>query len=175
MNSKELTSLAIKVFAIYVLVQSIILIAQFGVGSQNYFQESQKLLLLIPLFSIAGLIVAFFILWKLSNKVFEEIVKPDENSDNFKVDQIFILHLVGFYLVMGSLFGLGQSGITLYYVTIQQANEYGSAFKPEMSSQILYYIFSNILKLLIGVTLLIKPNGWVKLLYRLRGLGLSNK
>ena len=176
MNGKELTSLAIKVFAIYVLVQSITLIAQLGLGAQDFFQGSHDLLFLIPLFSIIGLIIAFFLLWKLSIKVFEGLIKPSDNNDNnFKIDQIFILHLIGFYLVAVSLFGLGQSSITLYYIYIQQANEFGSAYRPEMSSQTLYFIFSNLIKFLIGATLIIRPNGWVKLLNRFRVLGLSNK
>jgi hypothetical protein len=175
MNSKELTSLAIRVFAIYVLVQAIILIAQSGASFQTYFQGDQKWLFLIPLFSILGLITAFFILWKISNKVIENLVKPEKELDDFKVDQIFILHLIGFYLIVVGLLGLGQGGISLFYVYFYQANEFGPTYRPEISSQTMYYIIANIIKVGFGIALIIKPNGWVKLFNWFRRLGLSKK
>ena len=125
MTNKELTSLAIRVFAIYVLVQAVILIAQTSSGFSAFFQGNEKWLIIIPTFSIIGLFIIFYLLWKLSHSVFKEITASNESSSKYKVDQAFILQLIGFYLVMNSLHGLAQGSLSLYYTYIVQAKEYG--------------------------------------------------
>lgn len=175
MNNKELTSLAIRVFAIYVFVQAILLIAQSGSGYQSFFQGDHKWLFLIPAMSVIGLFVTFYFLWKMSNRVFNEITKQKSKDVSIKIDQFFILQLLGLYLIVIGLLNLGQSGVSLYYTNVQQASEYGSTYNPEMSSQAIYYAITSILKFILGITLLTKSKGWTKFLNRFRSLGLSSK
>lgn len=175
MTNKELTGLAIKVFAIYVFVQAIILIAQIGVLSPNYNFIESTWIFLVPVFSVIGLIIIFIILWKLSNNIIGFLAKPCEQSDNLKIDQIFVLHLIGIYIFMMGLLGLANGGISLYFLYIYQAHEYGSIYQPEESIQSIFFIFTNLIKLILGLTLLIRPHVWVKVLNRIREFGMSNK
>jgi hypothetical protein len=175
MTNKELTSLAIRVFAIYVLVQTISLAAQSASAMSAYFQGDQKWLVVLPILSIIGLSVFFYMLWKLSQSVFKEVSTKSTTEDGYKLDQTFVLQLVGFYLIMVSLFGLAHGGLSLYHIYIQQAQEYGSTYRPEMSSQSILYLVESSLKLLVGISLVIKSTGWIKLFNRFRRIGVANK
>ncbi len=175
MTNKELTSLAIRVFAIYVLVQAIILIAQSVYGWNSYFQGVEKWLIIIPISSIVGLITVFYMLWKLSYSVFKGITPLIEKEKEYKVDQIFILQLVGFYLILVSLIDFAQGALSLYYIYFLQASEYGTTYQPEMTSHSLLFIIGSGLKTVISLTLIIKPSNWMKLFNRLRTIGLNNK
>ncbi len=175
MSNKELTSLSIRIFAIYVLVQAILLIAQSSTGINGYFQGDEKWLILIPVFSIIGLFILFYSLWKLSHSVFREVTTSNKAETQYKVDQIFILQLVGFYLLLTALTGLAQGGLSLYYTYIVQAKEYGSTYQPEMTSQSIVYLISSTIKLLVGIAIVIKPLAWSNLFNRLRNFGLTDK
>jgi len=155
MNNKELTSLAIRVFAIYVLIQAIILIGQSSFALASFFQGDDKWLFIIPTLSIVGLLVVFVGLWKLSQSVLNKITTENKTTEKFRVDQIFVLNLIGFYLIVVALFGLSQGGISLYFYYFHQASEHGSNYLLETSSQTIFYIIANCLKLIIGITLLI--------------------
>ncbi len=175
MSNKELTSLSIRVFAIYALVQAVMLIAQVGTGFDGFFQSSPKWLIIIPSLAILGLIAVFYMLWKLSHSAFKKMTSVTEQKDNYKVDQVFIIQLVGFYLILVSLLDFAQGGLSLYYIYLHQASEYGSNYQPEMSSQSVLFVIGSGLKILIALTLIIKSNGWMKLFNQLRNFGLSNK
>lgn len=175
MANKELTSLAIRVFSIYVLVLAIMLIAQSSSVYNDFFQGDDRWLFIIPTLSIVGLLAVFAALWKLSKSVFNTITTENETNEKFRVDQVFILNLIGFYLMVVALMGLAQSGISLYFSYIHQTNEFVSGYNQEIGAQIVFQLIANVLKFIVGLTLLIRPYGWAKLLYNFRTFGLSNK
>ena len=175
MTNKDLTSLAIKIFAIYVFMEAIILIAQTGIFLKEYISLGKAWLLLTPVFATVGLIAVFIILWKLSKNIIDVLAKPTKQLDNLKIDQIFILHLIGFYLVVVGLLGLAQGGMSLYYVYFYQASEFGSSYRPELSGQTVFHIIVSLIKIGFGLTLILRPYGWAKIFNRFREFGLSKK
>ena len=175
MTNKELTSLAIKLFAIYVFMEAIILITQTGTFLKEYISIGKTWLLLTPIFAIVGLIAIFFILWKLSKNVIDTLVQPTKQLNDIQIDQVFILHLIGFYLVVVGLLSLAQGGISLFYLYFYQAREFGSSYTPELSGQTVFHIIAALIKIGFGLTLILKPYGWVKIFNHFRRFGLSNK
>lgn len=170
MTNKEITSLAIKVFAIYVLIQVISGIAQISAGLDSFFQGDEKLLFLMPFIAMAGLFIVFVALWKLAGSVMEQVNTNDSVVNDFKVDQVFILNLVGFYIVFISLLGIIQNGISLVYTNFEQGQDSVVSLNLVIPSQLIFYGISNLIKLLLGISLIIKPIGWAHLFKKIRTL-----
>ena len=144
-------------------------------STASFFQADDKWLFIIPTLSIVGLAVVFVGLWKLSQTVLNKITTENKTTEKFRVDQIFVLNLIGFYLIVVALLGLSQGGISLYFYYFHQGTELGINYPLEVNSQTLFYIIANSLKLIIGITMLIRPHGWAKLFYKFRTFGLSKK
>jgi len=171
MTNKEITSLAIQLGAIYIFIQAIVIFAGLGSVLNAYFEGAIGWSLLIPIFAVLGLFIVSFSLWKLSTSVVNNMTINQVVNDDFKVDQIFILNLVGFYVVVISLFGLIQAGISLVNMYFVQEQEYQANYIHEISPQSIFYIVANIIKLILGVTLIIKPIGWTHFFNKFRTLG----
>ena len=174
MTNKEITSLALKVFAIYVFIQTITLLAQTGYAITNLTLEGFKWLLVPPLLSIIGMAVIFYFLWKLADSVMDEVSKEVKASDDYKIDKTFILNILGFYLIASGFSGVAQSGISLFYTNFYHASEFGTSYNPEMIWQTTFLLIANTVKIIFGVTLLFKSTVWLKLFNKLRTVGLTS-
>ena len=69
MNSKEITSLAFKLLAIYVLIAILSQVSQFSIFFRDFFQYDSTWFYYLPIITIGVLVGVFFLLWSLSNKV----------------------------------------------------------------------------------------------------------
>ncbi|HPI97045.1 MAG TPA: hypothetical protein PK055_12540 [Gammaproteobacteria bacterium] len=174
MSNKELTIIAIKVFAIYLLVQVVASITQIGDIYYHADAIDEYWLLLLPMIVITGLLFIFYSLWKLSSNVSIISLKPTRDKSEFILDQIFVLQLVGAYLFIVGLLSIVQGLIQIYYVLFWVDGESGySAFKPEIKSQTIYFIIANLIKTIIGISLIIRSNVWVRLFNKFRRLGVE--
>ena len=171
MTSKEITSVAIKVFAIYALVQAIFSVpvmvnalAYFGIFERG---EANALLLLLPgIVSFFIVVTLVIFLWKLANSLVEQSTVSPEDQDDRAVTADFLISLVGFYLVLEGLIQFGYSSITSY-TSFQETRT--------LSIEQNMYVIGNLVQIAIGLALIVKAQRWVSFLNWLRSAGLNHK
>jgi hypothetical protein len=171
MTTNELTSVAIKVFAIYVLVHTILSVPRYvvtysGLGFDRSNGLSTPLFWLLAVSSIVLLVVATVLLWKLAGRVAEKTSIGAGKSESYGIDEAFLLSLLGVYLGVDAVMAFGFVCISAY---TQSHQNYG------IGLQTIAYIVGYPFQFIIGLTLILKANGWVKLLNWLRGAGLTEK
>ena len=171
MTNREITSLAFKIFAIYILLVSIQQFSQLHYLYSSFFPDTVQFIFLVPILIIILLISLAFMLWKLSNNVFNTMVKDKGESDDLKVDQPFILNIVGFYLLFHGLLELGSSGISLIMTQGSLPDRLDHILiTPEHKYQSVFYAVGSFIKVIIALTLILRSKGWVKLFQRIRHL-----
>lgn len=167
MNSKEITSLAFKLLALYVLVTILSQIGQFSVFFRDFFQYDSTWYYFLPIITIGVLIGLFALLWSLSNKIIASPHSKKEVEESLKVDQAFILSLVGFYLLPQGIYELTNIIISEYFVESNLINYANSGVK-----QLVYLnIIASLLKILISLSLIFKTKGWVSIFKKLKYMG----
>ncbi len=171
MTTNELTSVAIKVFAIYVLVHAILSIPPFivaysGLGFDHSNGSSGQLFWFLATASVVILVVVTALLWKLAGRVAEKASSGVGKNESHGINEVFLLSLLGIYLSVDAVMRFGFVCIDAY---TQSQHIDGIAL------QTIAYIVGYLLQLIIGLTLIIKANGWVRLLKWLRGAGLMEK
>lgn len=171
MTPKEITSVAIKAFVIYILLQAIFSIpvlasSLLNYGFSEYGEPSDIFLWLLGLVSFVVVIVLAVLMWKLANGVVEQAKTSDDATENQTITQDFLISLLGFYLVLEGLIQLGYSSFSSY-TTLQQ--------NIELTAQQIFYVVANFVQIVIGLTLIIKAKGWASFLNWLRGAGLKGK
>ena len=173
MTNRELTSVALKVFAIYILVQVSLALPQ-SIYSFIYVRDFHEPRLSDFWLWIAGvaaicaaLLIALFV-WRLSVQVVrhvehEEVAAPQPHIEPF------ILSVLGVFLIV-------QAMVELVYLITSAYIQAANPDNPEgVSTETIAYISGYLLQTIIGVTLVIRAKGWVGLLGRLREAGLSDK
>ena len=103
MTTNELTSVAIKVFAIYILVHAILSIPTFiATFSGLHFDRSnswtEQVFWLLSVSSIVLLLIVTVLVWKLAGRVVEKAPSAVEKSESCGIDEAFLLSLLGIYL-----------------------------------------------------------------------------
>lgn len=167
MTNKELTSLAIKVFAIYLLLEIVIFIG--NVGPQYLYDEelANKSWLAVTVSALIILIVAFLALWRLANGIIKTVKPSNQPVEKYKVDQVFILHLIGLYLLAVGLIDVIQTSSLLYTLSADTNLVVSHTDKVN----VFFDFFVSICQLIIGISLVFKPITWTKMLYKVRNLG----
>lgn len=161
MTNREITAVAIKVFAIYILMQTLLSIP-YLIKVQSMFVMPEG----ITWFSL-GCLALFFLLgisiglWKLSNTVIQKAYESPTKSSHNVVDQTFLLSVLGIYLTFDGVFNFGQSAVNAYI----QVN---TAYPPEISAPIFSTLLIFVLQVLIGMSLIIKTHGWINILKKTR-------
>jgi hypothetical protein len=168
MNSKEITSLAFKLLAIYVLVGILSQVGQFSMFFRNFFQYDSTWFYFLPVITIGVLVALFFLLWNLSNKVIVSSTNNEEVDDNLKVDQVFILSLVGFYLLPQGIFDLIRILMSDYFSNHTPPN---ISFNTDSGHMLYVYIAASLMKIIISLSLIFKTKGWAILFKKIRYLG----
>ena len=92
-------------------------------------------------------------------------------DDDYKVDQRFILNIFGLYLFFDALIGLSSGFVSLLYLSAQEYEAYNVA---RIKIERITYLISDFIKLVFALTLILQSKGWVKILRKIRGLGVSN-
>jgi hypothetical protein len=167
MTNKELISVAFKLFAIYVATIAITQLAGLSYAFAALFNDidSTSLFSLIPVLAVIVLFSLALILWKLSNNVILSTSKQIQDNDELKVDQRFILNIVGFYLLLHGLIELVSGSIGMIYAPNN------SEFYAGMNIRMLLYIVGSVIKVIIALTLILRSKGWIKLFLKIRQLG----
>ncbi len=171
MTSRELTSVAIKVFAIYIIVQAIFSVPLFANALVRYgFFENDDpneiLLWLIGIASIIVVIVLAILMWKLANRIISQANASNEGNDVSVITEGFLISLLGLYLIIKGLLQFGYASSSSYMIL--QAG-------GEVTAQNISYVVGNLIQVVIGISLIIKAQGWVSFLKWLRTAGLKGK
>jgi len=166
--SKEITSIALKVFAIYVMVQTVLampgLFQAYVMLSDGSEYSSAQWFILISSISIALLFILSVFIWKLAIITTKKIENIN-NSKESKLSEEFILSIFGLYLIFEGLSSLAIVSVGTYYsVQAPSVDDY-------KISQSMIYLLVYSLQSIIGVTLVIKARGWALMLNKLRVAG----
>lgn len=159
MTRKETTAIALKCFAIYIMVQMIISIPSFvsiglNIGHMIGKPEPTPLTIIIPSLSIIiGFAIAFF-LWKTTNSILEKDTSPSTDQSDIGVDEVvkLVLGCMGIYFIIDALIVLPGATASL---TDQQNYQFGYS---------LMYFSTQILEIIFGALLVTKPAKWLKII-----------
>ncbi len=171
MTTNELTSVAIKVFAIYILVHTILSIPTFiATFSGLHFDRSngwtEQVFWLLSVSSIVLLLIITVLVWKLAGRVVEKVSSDVKKSESCGIDEAFLLSLLGIYLSVEAVMRFGFVSISAYTQSQQ---------RDGVALQTIAYIVGNLFQIIIGLTLILKASGWIRVIKWLRGAGLTEK
>lgn len=167
MTSKIITGIAFKLFAIWLLVRTILTIP---VIWQSYlmlrnFRSPEKISIVWPVIIFISLLAASFfvvkIIWSLGTKVVNELPDSDIQNESMDIERV-LLQILGLYFFITSL-------ATIPNHVLQYIKLFGD-HKLEQG----LWIFAEIFKLVVGLLLLAKVNAWLTLLKKLREFGLNS-
>jgi hypothetical protein len=158
MNTREVTAIAIKLLAIWLLVHVIVYIPSLALaftGLQDFNQTELPQWLYYALVA-SSLIIGFLaaiLLMRTSNSV---LTSTSTELTASNIDQTFLLQLAGIFFIVTALAGLPGILLNLGEVSTVQTD-------------IIFYLGGKLFKLGVGLYLLIKPAVWTRLLNKLRG------
>ncbi len=168
MSNKELSKLALKLFAIYAIVQVMLAIPQFFQAyvmlSNGSEYNSAKWFMIIGATSIIALLILSVTIWMLANKT-TEIISESTNQISSNLSEGFALSMLGIYLIIYGLTRLTVVATSAYYSLNADNN-----VNYEITQSIIYVAVYFIVVIL-GLSLVIKSNGWSALLNKLRLAG----
>jgi hypothetical protein len=159
MTRKETTAIALKCFAIYIMVQMIINIPSFvsigmNIGLMMDKPEPTPLTIIIPSLSIIiGFAIAFF-LWKTTNSILEKETDPSADQSDIGVDEVvkLVLGCMGIYFIIDAIIVLPGAIASLANL---QNTQFGYS---------LMFFSTQILELIFGALLVTKPGKWLKII-----------
>jgi len=170
-TTRELTGVAIKVFAIYILVQAIaglpllanalVFNALDGITSNN-----ETLYWLLGGASFIALLILAVLMWNLANRVVRQTSDQLPKDESFGITESFLISLLGVYLTVEGIQGFAYA--TTSTLVIMQENR-------EFAVQNIAYLVGNFLQIIIGLSLMLKASGWANFLRWLRTAGLKGK
>ena len=171
MNSKMISAIAFKLFAIYAVVLTILAIPS-AVGvfiamnrQSNNFEVNFFWPALIIAFSVVVTFIVFKILWKLGNSVIENISEINVTDNEFDIvaleKALFIF--LGIYFSISAFVEIPSISTSLWVRSHTPTGILPTDYA---------WIFSITAQLIIGLHLIKKPNQWLSFV---RNMGLSNK
>ncbi len=171
MHSKELTGVALKVFAIFVAIKALamlpVALSVAAAWAQANGHEGQWVFWFLGFAALLSLLVLAVLVWKLSNRLVSDVIaQPDSPGEPHGIDQSFLLSLLGIYLTVQ---GLQQFGLTMSNL-MQRLDSH-----VDLMAQAVAHVASNLLLFLVGLSLVIGPSAWMRMLARLRVAGLKGK
>lgn len=172
MNNKQLTTLALKLFTIYVLAQALLSIPLLAT-SLTYLRNGPAGIskdMWLWLLALAAILITFIlaiVLWRFAGKVMAASGAEEKLSVPEGLEPL-ILAALGIFLSVQALVRLTGLSAGAY----MQASQHATAtVSLETTAALLAYLF----QLLVGVSLVLRASGWVALLRRIRSAGLSGK
>lgn len=174
MTTRELVSVAIKVFAIYILVQVLVLMPSM-VSTLAYAtdlnQNSTPWIALGGIGAIVASAVIAFFAWRLSTDVVSGALPGDVNTTEtprHAADwESFVLSVLGLYLMVRTIVVLVPRATGTFVQVSDANNPHG------VDASTIAMLVCLLLQGLLGLSLVIRAKGWAALLRRLRGLGLQ--
>jgi len=168
MSNKDLTKLALKIFSIYIFVQVILATPQFFQAyvmlSNGSEYNNSKWFMFIGAAAVVVLLLLSVAIWKLSSNTKEIISKNTDNS-SLNMSEEFALSILGLYLIV---YGLTRTIVvaTSAYYSSQASNDINYDITQSVIYVAVYLVVS-----IVGMSLVIKSNGWSALLNKLRVAG----
>ena len=174
MTSAELKSLALKLAAIYLVIQFLLVVSFSALGYafalyQWFDSEVPSLAAaLIGALAIILPLITARLLWVQSNRLLSSEAQgapasPAETTQ-YRAIQTAILLGVGILIIGISVPDLISATVQLLYENTLRRSEAGG----EITAATLFYFFGSLLQLLFALSLLLGRKGWTELLYRLR-------
>lgn len=176
MTGRELTSLAIKVFAIYVLVQAVFAVAGLVVvlhEGRTWLSQGLSTFWIWALGAVAAALLFIFVvvMWRLSRKIVQPppFGLPETNAAS--ITEAFVLSVLGLYWVFE---GLLRSAL-LSLGTYAALSSFAGTEVHGVWARTIAYLGCYGVQIVVGLTLILRTNGWAALLRRLREAGLGSK
>ena len=161
MSPKDITSIAIKFFGIYLMVNAVLYLPSMIVTLAAFEQHQEKsfssgaFITVVGAFVLLGIIVSF-VLMRLANSI---VSKTTESSNSSPTpSQEFLLQVLGIYFIVSGLSVMPGYGISMF-----------KAVEPDITK--LFYGAGYIFQVGVGCYLLIKSVVWAQWLNKLRGRG----
>jgi hypothetical protein len=159
MSPKDITAIAIKFFAIYLLVNVVVYFPSMIVSMtalQKYHEEtfsSEMFVSVVGAFIVLGITISFM-LNRLANSIAS---KSSENTAiNSDLPKDFLLQILGVYFIISGISSLPGIAISLFK-------------HNAMDSATLLYGVGYIFQVVVGFYLVVKPTIWNQWLNKLRG------
>ena len=175
MNNKQISAMALKVFAIYILAQLIIqLPSVYGVflSISHWVGPNIEPIIWIPIILLFATFIVVAILarlfWNLSNDIIEKAVsnssaeQPANMPDDFHE---FIIFVLGMFILIQGLFGLPYPLTSAFHEIAGYPNTGG------LSGDTVVWFLSEVLLAILGLSLIFKRKNWVDFYQRLKYAG----
>ena len=166
MTSKIIAGIAFKLFAIWLLVRTILSIP---VVWQSYlslrnFRSPEEISIIWPVIIFISLLAASLlatkIIWSLGTKAVNELPGSAIHNESIEIERV-LLQVLGLYFFITSL------ATTPYHVL-----QYVKSTGDHKLGQGLW-LFTETFKLIFGLLLIAKVNAWLSLLQKLRGFAIK--
>ena len=168
MDSKDITKIALKIFSVYVMTQAILVMPSFFQAyvmlSNSSEYNSAQWFTAISIIAIILLVILSVFIWKLSSNTTTQ-TKESGGSLTNGLSEVFLLSLLGLYLIFNGLFKLSIASVGTYY-SIKASTDINYDI-----SQHIMYLGVYLIQVVIGLNLVIKSNGWLALLNKVRVAG----
>lgn len=169
MKTREVTSLALKLFAIYLLLEALfsvpLVFSMYLVREFKLEQAEGQWLFVVGVGTLILALALVVAIWKLANRSLIESLKNESDSKALKIVpseiELIIFAALGLYLVVTSVSSL-VSSLTSSYIAANEALSFG----VDPSSYI--FIGTSIVQALIGCSLAVYPRKWSNLFSRVR-------
>lgn len=169
MKTREVTSLALKLFSLYLLLEIFFGIpVLFGMYVMAELKPEEAEGLWLIGIGVAVILFAFVLamaIWKLANRSLIESLKKESDSKVLKIVpneiELIAFTIVGLYLVVTSLSSLLIS-LGSAYTQVNETLSFG------IETESIVIIITGTVQLLLGVSLVVYPRKWSLLFARVR-------
>ena len=182
MNNKQLTIVALKAVAIYLLIQVLISLSNTAgmlITLNTWFEWAEWAERAVIFVWISGISVvaislglAYFV-WRLANSVAKSMIGEETKTiidiPNEKNIETILLSILGLFLIV---YGISTFSYAIAHIKTMAASK---QFPDGVPADYIVYTVAQALILLMGVSLVVKPSKWGALLQKFRTLGLENK
>lgn len=170
MTRREITSLALKLLAIYLLVQIILAIPNlfplYSMGREVY--ETNYSALALYGAAVAAIVIglaAAFLIWQLANRAMERTTHEAEDKTLSGLEPA-ILAALGLFLLIDAI-------VSFSYLSSSAYMQYMGSEPSEIALQTKAQLSAYGLQVVIGISLILRSEGWERLLRNARTAGLS--
>ena len=170
MTSREITVLAVRVFAIYILVKVALhipgIVKQLASIMKNVPENTTAHFWVIGAVTISVL-AAFAVgimLWRFSGKILADSGGAELTGSIRDLEPI-ILSALGIFLTVQGLVRLAHTGTSVYVMR----DMFESSFRYGTIARLIGYVF----QVAVGLSLTIKSSGWALILRKFRNAGLE--
>jgi len=187
MTRKEITAIALKFFALFILIDLLNLFIFFGFGVfytvySWFFTQPEPpvvnlgghaiVLTVIGILALALPIVIAYLLWRLANRLVDDTKVEASNKldgKSFPVSEITQIMIVGIglWVTIASVADVANSSTILVKELMHQS----TGFKGGINTSTIVWFLSASLKLILGMSLVLGRKRWSEIIFKLRYAG----